>query len=64
MSVQTKKTAYGGCPHDCPDTCGIISYVKDGKLVKVKGDPAAATATRQRRTDWQIWAEDPLTILI
>ncbi len=27
------------CPHDCPDTCGIISYVKDGKLVKVKGDP-------------------------
>jgi anaerobic selenocysteine-containing dehydrogenase len=27
------------CPHDCPDTCGIISHVKDGKLVKVKGDP-------------------------
>ncbi len=27
------------CPHDCPDTCGIIPYVKDGKLVKVKGDP-------------------------
>ncbi len=52
------------CPHDCPDTCGIIPYVKDGKLVKAKGDPAAATATRQRRTDWQIWAEDPLTILI
>ena len=27
------------CPHDCPDTCGIIAHVKDGKLVKVKGDP-------------------------
>ncbi len=27
------------CPHDCPDTCGIISHVEDGKLVKVKGDP-------------------------
>jgi anaerobic selenocysteine-containing dehydrogenase len=27
------------CPHDCPDTCGIISHVKGGKLVKVKGDP-------------------------
>ncbi|MEK6765200.1 MAG: molybdopterin oxidoreductase family protein [Planctomycetota bacterium] len=27
------------CPHDCPDTCGIISHVKDGKLVNVKGDP-------------------------
>ncbi len=27
------------CPHDCPDTCGIISHVKGGRLVKVKGDP-------------------------
>ena len=27
------------CPHDCPDTCGIISHVKDGKLVKINGDP-------------------------
>ncbi|MHC4453407.1 MAG: molybdopterin-containing oxidoreductase family protein [Planctomycetota bacterium] len=27
------------CPHDCPDTCGIISHVKEGKLVKVEGDP-------------------------
>jgi anaerobic selenocysteine-containing dehydrogenase len=27
------------CPHDCPDTCGIISHVKNGKLIKVKGDP-------------------------
>ncbi len=27
------------CPHDCPDTCGIISHVDDDKLVKVKGDP-------------------------
>lgn len=23
----------------CHDTCGIISYVKDGKLVKIEGDP-------------------------
>lgn len=27
------------CPHDCPDTCGIIAHVKDGKLIKVNGDP-------------------------
>lgn len=33
------KIAKSVCPHDCPDTCGIISHVKDGKLVKVKGDP-------------------------
>jgi len=34
-----KKELRSVCPHDCPDTCGIISHVKDGKLVKVKGDP-------------------------
>uniref|UniRef100_UPI0040268F1E molybdopterin-dependent oxidoreductase n=1 Tax=Candidatus Tripitaka californicus TaxID=3367616 RepID=UPI0040268F1E len=27
------------CPHDCPDTCSILSHVKGGKLVKVKGNP-------------------------
>ena len=24
MSAHIKKTAHGGCPHDCPDTCGIV----------------------------------------
>lgn len=27
------------CPHDCPDTCGMLVYVKEGKAVKVEGDP-------------------------
>ena len=27
------------CPHDCPDTCGLLVEVKDGKAVKVSGDP-------------------------
>lgn len=27
------------CPHDCPDTCGIIAHVRDGRLVAVSGDP-------------------------
>ena len=26
------------CPRNCPDTCGIISYVKDGKIIKIEGD--------------------------
>lgn len=39
MSVQTKKTAYGGCPHDCPDTCAMIYEVEGEKLVGVKGNP-------------------------
>lgn len=27
------------CPHDCPDTCGLLVGVKDGRVVSVKGDP-------------------------
>jgi anaerobic selenocysteine-containing dehydrogenase len=38
MSVRIKKTAYGGCPHDCPDTCAMIYEVEKGKLVGVKGN--------------------------
>ncbi|HEY7326680.1 MAG TPA: molybdopterin oxidoreductase family protein [Gemmataceae bacterium] len=29
----------GACPHDCPDTCGIITEVQDGEAVSVRGDP-------------------------
>jgi len=28
------------CPHDCPDTCGIVATVENGRVVKVDGDPA------------------------
>ncbi|HHW61764.1 MAG TPA: molybdopterin-dependent oxidoreductase [Syntrophomonadaceae bacterium] len=27
------------CPHNCYDTCGVIAYVKDEKVIKVEGDP-------------------------
>jgi len=27
------------CPHDCPDTCGLLVTVEDGRAVAVKGDP-------------------------
>ncbi len=32
------KTFRNVCPRNCYDTCGIISYVKNGKLIKVEGD--------------------------
>ena len=35
MSAQLKETYYGGCPHDCPDTCSMIFEVEDGKLTGV-----------------------------
>jgi len=27
------------CPYDCPDACGLLVEVMDGKAVKVSGDP-------------------------
>ncbi|MBW2710190.1 MAG: hypothetical protein JRD04_13220 [Deltaproteobacteria bacterium] len=27
------------CPHDCPDTCGLLVGVEVGRVVSVKGDP-------------------------
>ena len=26
------------CPHDCPDTCGLVVTVQDGKAVDLRGD--------------------------
>ena len=37
MSTQVVKAA---CPHDCPDTCGMLVTVKDGVAVKIQGDPS------------------------
>ncbi len=32
-------TIRGVCPHDCPDACGLITTVEDGRAVKLRGDP-------------------------
>ncbi|HBI46771.1 MAG TPA: molybdopterin oxidoreductase [Planctomycetales bacterium] len=29
----------GACPHDCPDSCGIVTEVEDGRAVRFRGDP-------------------------
>ncbi len=29
----------GACPHDCPDTCAMLVTVKDGRAIRVAGDP-------------------------
>ncbi|WP_136515877.1 molybdopterin oxidoreductase family protein [Geomonas edaphica] len=36
MSVVTKRSV---CPFDCPDTCGMLVQVENGRAVAVKGDP-------------------------
>jgi anaerobic selenocysteine-containing dehydrogenase len=30
---------YGACPHDCPDTCGVITEVENGRAVDFYADP-------------------------
>src|SRR6478736_6408479 len=37
MSTRVVRAA---CPHDCPDTCGMLVTVKDGVAVKIQGDPS------------------------
>ncbi len=32
-------TVRGACPHDCPDTCAIITTVEHGRAVRIQGDP-------------------------
>jgi anaerobic selenocysteine-containing dehydrogenase len=35
----TLLTIRGACPHDCPDTCGIVTEVEDGRAIGFSGDP-------------------------
>src|SRR5690242_21380038 len=35
-----KKVVHAACPHDCPDACGVLITVDQGKAVKIQGDPA------------------------
>jgi anaerobic selenocysteine-containing dehydrogenase len=30
---------HGACPHDCPDTCAMLTQVEDGRATRVSGDP-------------------------
>ncbi len=35
----TPKIKRSVCPYDCPDACGLLVEVVDGRAIKVKGDP-------------------------
>jgi anaerobic selenocysteine-containing dehydrogenase len=34
----------GACPHDCPDTCGVVTTVSEGRAVAFRADPAHPVA--------------------
>ena len=43
MSTATEPASHeviGACPHDCPDTCSMVTTVRDGVAIKVHGNPA------------------------
>ena len=33
------QTVIGACPHDCPDTCSLVTTVENGKAIRVQGNP-------------------------
>jgi molybdopterin guanine dinucleotide-containing S/N-oxide reductase-like protein len=35
-----KKVVHAACPHDCPDACGVLITVNDGRATRIQGDPA------------------------
>ena len=38
MPVDTLRTV---CNRDCPDACGLIATVEDGRLTKLRGDKSS-----------------------
>ncbi len=34
-----KKVIHAACPHDCPDACGVLITVEDGRATRIQGDP-------------------------
>ncbi|HXW92485.1 MAG TPA: molybdopterin oxidoreductase family protein [Terriglobales bacterium] len=34
------KVVHAACPHDCPDACGVLIRIEDGRAVKIQGDPS------------------------
>ena len=36
----SKRAVHAACPHDCPDACGVLITLEDGRATKIQGDPA------------------------
>ena len=34
-----KQIVHAACPHDCPDACGVLITIEDGRATKIQGDP-------------------------
>jgi anaerobic selenocysteine-containing dehydrogenase len=36
-SAKERRIVLGACPHDCPDTCALVTTVENGKAISVRG---------------------------
>jgi molybdopterin guanine dinucleotide-containing S/N-oxide reductase-like protein len=34
-----KRVIHAACPHDCPDACGVLITIEDGRATRIQGDP-------------------------
>ncbi|MBL0945001.1 MAG: molybdopterin oxidoreductase family protein [Hydrogenophaga sp.] len=39
MTADALSPVRGACPHDCPDTCALLTTVENGRAVRVQGNP-------------------------
>jgi anaerobic selenocysteine-containing dehydrogenase len=39
MIRMSKRVVHAACPHDCPDACGVLITVEDGRATRIQGDP-------------------------
>jgi len=35
-----KRVVHAVCPHDCPDACGVLITIDEGRATKIQGDPS------------------------
>ena len=33
------RVVHAACPHDCPDACGVLITIEDGRATRIQGDP-------------------------
>ena len=40
LKAESQQQVRGACPHDCPDTCALLTTVEGGIAIKVHGNPS------------------------
>src|SRR5690349_13873451 len=38
-SEDQRRVVRGACPHDCPDTCALLTTVENGRAIAIRGAP-------------------------